>query len=100
MCRLMGIDGEIIGMTEDYNNGFVFRGNEILKWIKDNEELVGYHYDFNTYVILDDDSDMLYWQRDNFVHVNGFSGLTERDSNQAIRILNGQFPEFDGTDCG
>lgn len=40
------------------------------------------------YVILDDDSDMLYDQKDNFIHTNGLIGLTEKDADEAIRILN------------
>lgn len=100
LCALMGIEGEVISMTDDLNNGHTFRGNEIYKWIKDNDELIGSHHEFTKYVILDDDSDMLYWQRRNFIHVNGYIGLTERDSNQSILILNGEYPEFDGTDFG
>lgn len=41
------------------------------------------------YCILDDDSDMLYDQRNNFVQTNAYgSGLTKRLANKVIRILN------------
>lgn len=84
----MGVKGEVIGKTDSYNDKFVVRGNEILKWIQDNQNLLGcHHYDFYDYVILDDDSDMLYGQRNNFVHIQGEEGLTKEYAEQAIEIL-------------
>lgn len=84
----MGVKGEVIGKTDSYRDKFVVRGNEILKWIQDNERLLGCHYyDFYDYVIIDDDSDMLYSQRDNFVHIQGEEGLTKEYAEQAIEIL-------------
>ena len=68
-------------------DGYV-RGNEILKWIIDNEELLGQHqFEFDSYVILDDDEDMLYQQRHNFIRVNYKTGLTRRDVHKACKIL-------------
>lgn len=67
------------------------RGNEIHKWLKSNEYLIGEHYsDYNSYLILDDDSDMLYWQRNNFMWVDGHVGLTPTITYKAIRLLNGK----------
>lgn len=84
----MGVKGEVIGKTDSYTDKFVVRGNEILKWIQDNQNLLGcHHYDFYDYVILDDDSDMLYSQRNNFVHIQGEEGLTKEYVEQAIEIL-------------
>lgn len=40
------------------------------------------------YVILDDDSDMLYWQRNNFILIDRFVGLTMGNVFQAKKILN------------
>lgn len=40
-----------------------------------------------SYVILDDDSDMLYEQRNYFVQTTQ-EGLTEEDVSKAIKILN------------
>lgn len=78
----------LIDVTPRLGNGCV-RGNEILKWIKDNEKLLGYpYYHFNTYIIFDDDSDMLYWQRNNFIHVDGYTGLTPRAIYKAKWMLN------------
>jgi len=48
-----------------------YRGNQIMRWLKDNDHLIEmYATDYKNYVILDDDSDMLYWQKDNFVQTN------------------------------
>lgn len=41
-----------------------------------------------SYVILDDDNDMLYQQKDNFVLVKHKIGLTMKDAEKAVLILN------------
>ncbi len=72
-----GATFEIIDITPVLNDDHDVRGNEILKWIKDNKELIGCSYhDFHSYAIIDDDSDMLLWQKDNFFQTDNFSGLT------------------------
>ena len=84
----MGFTGEIIDITPSHQSRF--RGLEILDWVKSNEELIGErYYNFTEYVILDDDSDMLYWQRNNFLLIDRFVGLTMGDVFRAKRILNG-----------
>lgn len=70
-----GFVGDIIDITPTIRNNDCLRGNEIHKWIKENESLIGSHYNFTEYVILDDDSDMLYWQRNNFILVDRSVGL-------------------------
>ena len=83
----MGFTGEIIDITPSHESRF--RGLEILDWVKSNEELIGDRYfNFTEYVILDDDSDMLYWQRNNFLLIDRFVGLTMGDVFRAKRILN------------
>lgn len=83
-----GFNGDIIDITP--TSPARFRGIEILDWIKHNEELLGEsYYNFNEYVILDDDSDMLYWQRNNFLLIDRFVGLTMGNVFQAKKILNG-----------
>ena len=87
----VGFKGEIIAKTPNLRNDgdYVLRGNEILKWIRDNKELIGqYYHEFENYVIFDDDSDMLYWQKDNFLLVDRYVGLTYHVAYKAIRILN------------
>lgn len=73
----VGATFEIIDITPKMvANGFV-RGNEIRYWIMKNKELLGYDVsDFHTYAIIDDDSDMLYEQRNNLFLTDGYSGLT------------------------
>ena len=79
-----GITGEIIGNT-GRGCKCCLRGNEIRLWIQENINTMA----FKDYVILDDDSDMLYWQRNNFVCVDGTVGITPKTVYQAVRILNG-----------
>ena len=79
-----GCKDRVIGITGRGCKSCV-RGNEILQWMKDNIEE---YYDFKKYVIIDDDSDMLYWQKDNFVHTSSErGGLTDEKAEEAIKIL-------------
>lgn len=66
----MGFKGTIIDYTPDLNWQGSIRGNEIMVWMRENK--LG---DSKKYAIFDDDSDMLYWQRNNFVHVDNHFGL-------------------------
>lgn len=81
-----GFEGEIIGMTGACCSGI--RGVEILNYVKENDGQLGHYSDFNSYVILDDDSDMLIWQKDNFVNTDGRVGLAKHHVYKAINILN------------
>lgn len=85
------LPGEIIGITpnkitvvesgevESYDK--VCRGTEISYWIK--------HNNFNgNYVIIDDTEDMLKEQEKFFVVTNGYVGLTLKDAQSAVEILN------------
>lgn len=88
-----GFKGEVIGKTISMNNGedgdCILRGNEILQWIKSHPAEVGVGYwDYKNYVIFDDDSDMLYWQRNNFIQTDPYVGLTPNDVFKAKKILN------------
>ncbi len=77
--------GEIIGFTPVLRLLKIAmpRGVEILCYLKEN-----YEYDnFPYYVILDDKSDMLLCQRDNFFLVDPYCGLTPRIIYNAIRFL-------------
>lgn len=64
---------EIVGVTPALDSTHV-RGNEIALWIEKNQELVG--RDYRNYVIIDDDSDMLYSQRNHLFLTDFYSGLT------------------------
>lgn len=92
----VGITGELIGKTpilsflcdiENYHYS-VPRGNEIKAWIEINRYALN-SKDFKLqYVIIDDESDMLYWQRNKFVQTNHDIGFTESDYNKCLKILN------------
>lgn len=72
---LFGITGEVIGITPVID--IALRGNEIRKWLQINKEIIGCHeYEYKDYVILDDDSDMLLWQKDNFIQTDRWTGIT------------------------
>ena len=81
----LGFSGEVIGKTGDRKCDECLRGNEILAWVK---SFVQDYYNFNQYVIIDDDTDMLYCQRDNFVKTSSTTGgLTDEHVEQAVAIL-------------
>ena len=44
--------------------------------------------DITSYVIFDDDQDILYSQKDNFIHIDYMHGITKEHIEQAIKILN------------
>ena len=82
--ELEGMHGEIIGLTPNFRgevDGYTIpRGCEIDKWLGDNgfshinwdkdtqQEYIN-KTGIENYIIIDDDSDMLYGQRNHFVHV-------------------------------
>lgn len=85
----VGFVGEIIDKTPIMRQSGVVRGNEIHKWIMDHTDSIGCAtHEYRHYVILDDDSDMLYWQRNNFLLVDRHIGLTPNVCYRAKRILN------------
>ncbi len=61
------------------------RGVEIDNWINWNTGDEEFRY-----VILDDDSDMLLSQKDNFIQTDSLKGLSKDDVEKAIKILNGE----------
>ncbi|HEX8564114.1 MAG TPA: HAD domain-containing protein [Pyrinomonadaceae bacterium] len=88
-----GFKGEIIDITPDLRRGefhdSIFRGNEVHAWMEKNRGLLGKElHKFRDYVIFDDDSDFLYWQRNNLIIVDGSVGLTRNTIYKAKRILN------------
>ncbi len=75
------------------------RGLEVDAWIDDNcypmhegmsyqEELEWREANPFNYVIVDDDGDMLYHQRDHFVQTKTNQGLTIQSANRILKILN------------
>lgn len=90
MLKQHGFTGEVIGKTGRSSCDDCVRGNQIHRWMKDN---IPDYWQFRRYVILDDDGDMLYWQRHNFVQTSSEGGgLTDKHMQRAIEILNGNVP--------
>lgn len=84
-----GFLGDIIDVTPTIIGSGIVRGNEILKWMYMNIDLIGYYpSDYKTYVIFDDDSDMLLSQKNNFFQTDTYSGLTYNTTHRAKRFLN------------
>lgn len=94
LFKINGITGEIIGKTpylffgnEDYNYS-VPRGCEIKAWLETNKDILGDKISKSKYVIFDDDTDMLYWQRESFFWIDPYCGLTYTVAKQAKQYLN------------
>lgn len=92
MWRDRGLSGEIIDVTPIHslkkcgrNKELPFaermeRGNEIQAWLDAHPEV-------ESYVIFDDDNDMLPSQMNNFIQTDEFYGITLKDAEMAIKIL-------------
>jgi len=84
----VGFEGDLLGTTPDLtskNQDFI-RGNEILKWCRENEALLGCRYQsYKTYAIIDDKNDMLYWQRNHFFQTDRYCGLTPSKAAEIIQ---------------
>ena len=82
--RRKGFNLKVIGYTEHHEMGsdWIVRGNSIKKWLHDNIGLADYQY-----AILDDDGDMLLEQKDHFVKIDFFTGLTDQDVENVKGIL-------------
>lgn len=89
----VGLELPIIGHTEHFYQDWLCRGNEIEKWLHDNFDGMSTKFgkkwqiqNYN-YVILDDDNDMLLGQKDNFIHIDRETGITEKDIKKIVDIL-------------
>ena len=89
-----GFKGNIIDKTpvlyySDKEYGYsVPRGCEIKAWIGTNKDILSCKVSKLRYVIFDDDSDMLYWQRNNYIQTDRYCGLTPTNIFKARQILN------------
>jgi len=89
----IGLKCDLIGCTPDLkkDNDYTLRGNEILKWCKDNRRIIGTKYlNYTDFIILDDNSDMLYWQSKYFFQTDKLCGLSPTVAREAIRMLKGK----------
>lgn len=81
--RSWGVVGEIVGLTPILNVANVERGSEIQTWI---HEHMRFSSAIDSFVILDDDDDMLHLSA-RLVQTVFEDGLTESDADRAIEIL-------------
>ena len=95
LFKQVGIIGNVIGETKRIRSSklTIPRGCEIAEYYRNTFDFLHYSWKENesileSYVIIDDDSDMLYEQRNNFVQTSNKVGLTYEDSDLAIKILN------------
>lgn len=116
MWKFRKYPGEVIDITPYYNveegkNKQIYskqsnigvssipRGYEIQQWLEANGFIHWHYYDdyvqkridecqIETYVIIDDDSDMLLSQQMHFVHTDNMHGFNDDALRRAIRILN------------
>lgn len=81
------LPGEIIGITPVLMlTGCEYkcpRGMEIYTWMEDRKNTL----EVKNYVIIDDFSDMLYEQRNNYVQTTWNNGFGENELKQALNIL-------------
>lgn len=80
--RIIGQTERIFSKTYTGKTVSSIRGLEINHWMVENPSTV------SNYLILDDDCDMIYWQKDNFIKTDYQVGLTEDDVKKSIEILN------------
>lgn len=89
--KLAGITGELIGVTPKLryvdDTYSVPRGCEIKAWMERNKSILGAKMTELKYAILDDDTDMLYWQRNSFFCTAGKNGLTKAIAKKVIKHL-------------
>lgn len=86
----MGATFEIIDKTPVLDLKFkgAVRGNDINLWIEENTGLIGQtRQEYKQYAIIDDDSDMLYWQKDNFFQADAHKDGLNADIIERIERL-------------
>lgn len=90
ILREWGVEAEIIGETDQLDNAP--RGWEIEKWMGDWDWSKGTKRgtQIESYLILDDYSDMMYDQRYNFIKTDSDIGLQTVHESHAIDILNNE----------
>lgn len=90
-----GLKLPIVGHTSHFHSDdkyeYVCRGNEIERWLLMNLGMSTkwgpQNFDITKYAIVDDDDDMLYGQRFNFLKINRDTGITQEDIDKLKDIL-------------
>lgn len=83
--RMIGITPDLSMLPEslnDYEFSMPYKGLEIDAYLN------SHPWQYGNYVIIDDFTDILYDQKNNFVHTDTYKGLTEADVEKAMEILN------------
>ena len=105
LLKNVGFEGEVIDKTASFRRGFegirytLPRGCEIeywldqkgfqrINWSRETQQEYIDKSEVKNYIILDDDSDMLYGQREHFVNTKWPNGLSEELGDKSIKILN------------
>ena len=89
MLDSRGFTGIVVGKTPSFRwiskewDKVSLRGNEIFAWMQKFAK-------DNNYVIYDDDSDMLLWQKDNYFQIDGYCGITPNIIYRSLRFLTKQ----------
>jgi len=88
MCDIMGAAGLRLDLHEEWNTptiGHYQRGEEIQKWLTDNDMdcMQSKHY-----IIVDDNDDMLATQQDNFVKTSTDDGILSSNYSKLISLKN------------
>jgi len=92
----------LVGKTPDLSleSDRALRGLEVQEWLRKSLGFSSYYKNTNTlkqhcesvglfnYAIVDDDTDMLYDQRHNFVNTHGSVGLTSASADALVKLLN------------
>lgn len=75
-----GMGNLIVGKTKSSSHGF--RGLEVLQYCKENN--------ITNYIILDDDSDFILWQKNRFFHIDRYCGITPNVLYKMKRLIDGE----------
>ena len=89
MWKHRNLAGEVIDVTPNCDV-IAYKYGKILDEVKRGDEIQHYidGYNIDKYVIIDDNEDFLKHQLPNFVKCNAYCGLTMKDAEKAIKILN------------
>jgi len=92
LFNVVGFKGNVIGKTPSLGSdswGMALRGVEIRAWIR--KYIEDYKFEHSAkYVIFDDDSDMLLWQKNNYFWIDPYVGITSTIAYQAKMFLKGE----------
>ena len=83
-----GIDGYTIPRGCEIEHWLEKKGFQRINWSIEKQQMYIDKSQVKNYIILDDDSDMLYTQKEHFIHTSWKSGLTDELMHKSIEILN------------